>query len=79
MTGAVGAPQWRYADRLLSQFGHNRAAARIRYAQFVVEGCSLPSPWVALKGQVLLGADGFVESLLPLIEKKGDLQEFPKA
>ncbi|MBA4142854.1 MAG: transposase [Nitrosospira sp.] len=79
MIGAIVTPQWLYADWLLSQFGQNRAAARIKYAQFVAEGCDLPSPWVALKGQVLLGADGFVESLLPLIEKKGDLKEFPKA
>jgi hypothetical protein len=79
MTGAAPTPEWLYTDWLLSQFASDRATARSRYAQFVSEGIDSASPWVALKGQVLLGTEAFVERLLPLIDKKGDLKEIPKA
>lgn len=79
MIGASPAPPWLYTDWLLSQFGNDRASARRRYAQFVSEGVGVASPWAALKGQALLGHEAFVENLLPLIENKGDLKEFPKA
>ena len=70
---------WLYTDWLLSQFGESRTVARERYAAFVAEGLGDTSPWPALKGQVLLGSEHFVESLLPLLEKKSDLKEVPKA
>jgi putative transposase len=79
MVGATPAPQWLHTDWLLSQFGSDRAAARSRYAQFVSEGMGSASPWIALKGQVLLGTETFVENLLPLLEEKNNLKELPKA
>jgi putative transposase len=79
MIGAVPKSPWLYTDWLLGQFGNARANARRGYAQFVSEGIDMPSPWAALKGQVLLGTQCFVESLLPLIAKKRDLKESPKA
>jgi hypothetical protein len=44
MIGASPAPPWLYADWLLSQFGNDRADARRRYAQFVLEGVDVASP-----------------------------------
>ena len=79
MVGSVPTPQWLHMDWLLSQLGQNHATARLQYAQFVAGGYGMASPWTALKGQVLLGTKSFVESLRPLIEKKGDFKEFPKA
>lgn len=79
MTGAAPFPEWLYTDWLLSQFGNSRSTARRRYGQFVLEGIDSHSPWGDLKGQVLLGTEAFVQHLLPLIDKKGDLNEIPKA
>ena len=79
MVGTALAPEWLYTDWLLSQFGESRTVTRERYAAFVAEGFGGTSLWPALKGQVLLGSEHFVESLLPLLEKKGDLKEVPKA
>ena len=77
--GAASLPQWLHTDWLLGQFGSDRASGVRKYVQFVAEGRSSPSPWAELKGQVLLGTERFVESLLPLLGSKGDLKEFPKA
>lgn len=79
LVGAAPAPQWLCTDWLLGQFGDDRANARGRYAQFVSEETGMASPWNALKGQVLLGTEHFVKSLMPLVEKKRDLKELPKA
>ena len=79
MTGATPTPEWLYTDWLLSQFANDRATARRKYAQFVSEGIGAASPWVALKGQVLLGTEAFVENLLPLLDKRDNLNEVPKA
>lgn len=79
MTGAAPCPEWLYTDWLLSQFGHGRTNACRRYEQFVLEGIGGLSPWGDLKGQVLLGTEAFVQYLLPLIDKKGSLNEIPKA
>jgi putative transposase len=79
MTGAASVPQWLHTNWLLGQFGSNRASGVHKYVQFVAEGRSSSSPWTALRGQVLLGTERFVESLLPLLASKGDLKEFPKA
>ncbi len=79
MMGAAPAPPWLYTDWLLGQFGQGRAVARRRYAKFVAEGRGIPSPWPQLKGQVLLGTEGFVKTLLPLIGEKSSLKELPRA
>lgn len=79
MMGDASTPQWLHTDWLLSQFGSGRAVARRRYAKFVSEGGGAPSPWLELKGQVLLGSEGFINNLLPLIGEKRNLSELPKA
>jgi REP element-mobilizing transposase RayT len=77
--GIARTPPWLHTDWLLSQFGNDRAAARRSYAQFVSEGIGVASPWIALKGQILLGTERFVGSLQPLMENKGNLKEVPKS
>ena len=79
MTGAAPVPDWLHTDWLLSQFGKSRAATRRKYAQFISEGMEQDSPWGNLKGQVLLGSEGFVEKLQSRIQEKDDLTEVPKA
>lgn len=79
MTGAAPVPHWLHADWLLSQFGKSRVVTRRKYAQFVSEGVKQGSPWGNLKGQVLLGSEGFVENLRSHIQEKDDLTEVPRA
>ena len=59
--GLAPAPAGLSADWLLGQFGRTKAVARQRYQAFVQAGIGHPSPWKALKGQVLLGSEPFVE------------------
>ncbi|MFA5370978.1 MAG: transposase [Sideroxydans sp.] len=76
--GLSGSPAWLETDWVLSQFGGERAKACSRYAEFVAQGKGLPSPWSAVKGQVLLGTENFVEQMRPILEGVSDLKEFPR-
>jgi REP element-mobilizing transposase RayT len=77
--GLTDSPTWLNTDWLLGQFGKYRAVARRHYADFVAEGVGLPSPWSAVRGQVLLGSEAFVEKIRPLLDGKGELKEIPRS
>jgi len=77
--GAAPCPDWLSIDWVLAQFGRRRAAARKKYAEFVMEGVKQPSPWTELRGQVLLGSARFAEQLRPLLEGAQTLKEIPRA
>ena len=76
--GRTPAPDFLTTDWLLGQFGKRRNVARERYRRFVQDGIDGPSPWEALKGQVLLGGEAFVDSLAPLLDGAAALDEVPK-
>lgn len=76
--GLVNRPKWLNTDWLLSQFGKQRAAAQRHYAEFVAQGGKLPSPWSALRGQVMLGSDAFVEQMRPMLDEKAGMKEIPR-
>lgn len=65
-------------DGLLSQFAKTKRVARQRYKTFVQAGIGLSSPWEALRGQVLLGSDAFVEKFAPPLESNALTIEIPK-
>ena len=77
--GLTDCPGWLNTDWLLSHFGKHRAVAQRHYADFVAEGVGLLSPWSAVRGQVLLGSEAFVEKMRPLLEQKNMLKEIPLA
>lgn len=77
--GLTDCPGWLNTDWLLSHFGRHRAVAQRHYADFVAEGVCLLSPWSAVRGQVLLGSEAFVEKMRPLLEQKDELKEIPRA
>jgi putative transposase len=58
--GLVPAPEFLSTDWLLEQFGQNRRVAQKRYREFVRDGIA-NRPWDALKGQIYLGSDKFIE------------------
>ena len=77
--GREPAPRFLTTDWILSQFGKRRGRAQARYAAFVKEGAALPSPWPGLRGQAVLGGEGFVRGLRPLLDEAVGLDEVPRA
>jgi hypothetical protein len=78
MVGAEAAPEWLASDGLLAAFAKRRSTARKRYARFVADGIGGASVWNDLKGQVLLGHEGFIERSLGHARPADDVN-IPKA
>lgn len=65
-------------EEILGQFGHRRSRAQEKYREFVGDGIERASLWNDLKGQSLLGVEGFVEGLLPHLTEKIEVREIPR-
>jgi REP element-mobilizing transposase RayT len=65
-------------DWLLRAFADSRAEAIAAYRRFVAEGIGAPCPWNALRGQIYLGSERFVERMQALIDSSRPLREIPK-
>jgi putative transposase len=65
-------------DWLLGQFAKTRKIAQQRYIEFVNAGINGDKPWDKLVGQVLMGDEGFIERMKPLLEDKDKIQEIPR-
>jgi REP element-mobilizing transposase RayT len=65
-------------DAVLASFSPLKQEAHSRYRKFVESGKNLPSPWEALKNQMYLGSDQFVEDMLGKIDPEQPLSEIPK-
>ena len=63
MAGLEIAPDWLSVTWILGQFGDDFNASQLKYIEFVHQGLQRPSPWLDLKGQILLGSDQFVSQL----------------
>jgi len=63
MTTKFPALPWLTTDVLLAEFGRSQTLARRKYQEFVEDGLGKESIWKDLKGQIYLGADGFVEQM----------------
>jgi REP-associated tyrosine transposase len=63
---------------ILRQLGKTNAAAKRWYREFVTEGIGKPSIWSQLKGQTVLGADGFVQKLARHVKKPQRMEEIPR-
>jgi len=63
---------------ILSQFAHERGRAIRRYQEFVFEGLGGKSPWRALRGQIILGGEGFIERFKGLLKGKEEIREIPR-
>lgn len=76
--GLAACPAWVTTDWVLGQLAKTRAVARRRYAQFVAEGASLPSPWPQVRGQAVLGPEAFVENMRPMLDDVRNLKEISR-
>jgi hypothetical protein len=61
MVGQEAAPARLETDWVLGQFARELSAAQAGYAAFVRQGIEQPSVWEALRHQVYLGSEAFVE------------------
>jgi hypothetical protein len=57
-------PGWLATAWTLAQFSGTEELARRRYRDFVAEGRGAPRLWAAVRGQIYLGSETFVESAL---------------
>jgi REP element-mobilizing transposase RayT len=76
--GQVAVPTFLETDWLLQTFAEDRASAIAGYRRFVAEGIGAPSPWQAVKGQIYLGSEHFVEHMQAQIDPNRPLREVPK-
>ena len=74
-SGLVKSPSFLTVDWILSQFGRSRAEDG--YKGFVKEGIGEHGPWDSLRGQVLLGDDGFVVGLESYLQGVKGVKEVP--
>ncbi|MCO6427661.1 transposase [Nitrosomonas communis] len=79
MIGKNSCPEWLQTDWILGQFGKQRKQARAAYVDFVRAGVGLPSVWNALRGQIYLGSDTFVDTMLQHVESDKNSSEIPRA
>lgn len=63
---------------ILSQFDKEQKAASRQYQAFVLSGIKAESPLKAVKGQLFLGQENFIDKLKHLIQGKEKLKEIPK-
>lgn len=76
--GITETPTFLTCEWALSQFAQTEAVARRKYREFVRAGMRGESPWVKLRGQVLLGSEGFVAKMKPVLRRKAVLKEIPR-
>jgi hypothetical protein len=73
------APAWLESDWVLGQFARERSAAQAGYAAFVRQGVEQPSLWQALRHQVFLGSEAFVQRHCVPSKPAEPLREVPPA
>ena len=79
MLGQESAPAWLETDWLLGQFDGERSRAQAGYASFVGQEIGQPSVGDALRHQVFLGSEAFVERNCGLSKPQQLFREVPRA
>ena len=77
--GITKSPNWLNAEWLLAAFGSKKSEAIEGYKCFVSAGRNQPSPFQALRNQVFLGNDYFIEKMVGLIDGDKNLTEVPSS
>jgi putative transposase len=66
-------------DWVLGRFSGKRGKAEQEYKKFVSWGIDQKSIWTEVRGQSILGEDGFVDKLIDRLKKHKDLPEIPRS
>ncbi|MCX5886084.1 MAG: transposase [Proteobacteria bacterium] len=77
-SGLRKSPDFLTTDWILGVFSREKGEAQKQYRQFVKEGLKQRSPWNSLRGQILLGDDGFVQRFKDLLKDKEKVKEIPR-
>jgi putative transposase len=64
---------------VLGQFSRKRGKAEKDYQQFVHWGIGQKTIWTEVRGQALLGEDGFVDKLADYLKKHREVPEIPRS
>ena len=65
-------------DWILSQFGKEQKKASRQYQAFVLSGIKAESPLKAIKGQLFLGQENFIDEIKPSMRGKEKLKEITR-
>ena len=66
-------------DWILGQFGGRSKEAQRRYRDFVESGIEGGRMWEKVRGQSLLGDEGFAEDLMGYLKGQRDIREIPRS
>ncbi len=66
-------------DWVLRQVSGKRGKAAQEYRQFVSWGIGKPTIWTEVRGQALLGEEGFVDQLVDHLKKHKNIPEIPRS
>jgi len=64
---------------VLGQFSGKRGKAEKEYRQYVSWGIGKSTIWTEVRGQALLGAEGFVDQLVDHLKKHREIPEIPRS
>jgi len=78
--GQAEKPEFLTTEGILARFGRGNRRAQRRFADFVKAGMKIKkSPWEDLKGQIYLGDESFVKTVLGYVSEDIDVtREIPK-
>jgi len=77
--GKAAVPPYLSTEWILANFSVSLPEARRLYRQFVNEGMAASqTPWEKLSGQIILGADGFIQQAKEMIGGREDILEIPR-
>ena len=76
--GMKNPPDYFTTDWTLGLFHRKKPEAQKLYRKFVRAGIGMKSPWKELRGQILLGEEGFVDSHRDLLHDKQEIKEIPR-
>ena len=66
-------------DWVLGQFSGKRGKAEQEYSKFIQWGIGQKSIWTEVRGQALLGEEGFVDKFVDHLKKRKDIPEIPRS
>lgn len=77
--GKAAVPPYLTTEWILSNFSASLPESRRLYRQFVHEGMAASqTPWEKLSGQIILGADGFIQQAKEMIGGREEILEIPR-
>lgn len=66
-------------DWILGRFDNRKKRAQTQYREFVGAGIGKETIWTAVKGQSLLGGDGFIQEHLGYVKGYEEVKEIPRS